>query len=336
MVRFISVKDMRELIKEEGLEDFFRQVLNFLEDDFVKWKIFRPKARIAEGLGEGTIELMPISDLRYYTFKYVTGYPKNLRWGKQTVTAFGVLADIFSGYPLLLSEMTLLTAIRTAVVAAISAKYLACRSSRSFGIIGTGAQSEFQVLAHYFFCGITDVYYYDKDERAMEKFARNLSAFDLRLHPLSSAEAVCKNSEIITTTTAVYAQQSVIKKEWIKEGTHINAVGGDAPNKTELDPALLESSKVVVEYLPQSQVEGEIQRADSSVVYAELWEIISYEKAGRTSREEVTLFDSVGFAIEDFSVLRLVHQLAEKRGLGQKLDLIANPCDPKDLFSLLI
>ncbi|NOQ35746.1 MAG: hypothetical protein GQ569_07605 [Methylococcaceae bacterium] len=121
----------------------------------------------------------------------------------------------------------------------------------------------------------------------------------------------------------------------IAQGTHIHAIGGDCPNKTELDIMLLKQAKVVVEYLPQSLIEGEIQQCSENNVYAELWELVSNKKLGRVNAQELTVFDSVGFALEDFSILRVVYTLAEDYQLGADLTLIPELDDPKNLYGLI-
>ncbi len=112
-------------------------------------------------------------------------------------------------------------------------------------------------------------------------------------------------------------------------------MGGDCPGKTELDVSLLQQSKIVVEYVPQSLIEGESQQCPSDSVYAELWELVCEKKPGRLNAQEITLFDSVGFALEDFSILRVVYALAEDCQLGMDLALIPKLDDPKNLYALI-
>jgi len=131
----------------------------------------------------------------------------------------------------------------------------------------------------------------------------------------------------------------VILDRWINPGMHINGLGGDCPGKTELELSLLFRSKIVVEYTPQSLIEGEIQRLSpdqaTKLVYGELWELITGKKVGREDENEITVFDSVGFALEDHAVLRLVYDLANKYNFGQNLDLTPQLSDPKNLISVL-
>ncbi len=117
---------------------------------------------------------MPTSDGERYGFKYVNGHPKNMREGYQTVTAFGVLTDVSNGYPTLLTEMTILTALRTVATSARAAKYLAPKGAKTMAIIGNGAQCEFQALAFQEIIGIDTLRLYDIDPEATAKAAKNL------------------------------------------------------------------------------------------------------------------------------------------------------------------
>lgn len=335
MIRFLQAEDIAALIQTVSLKSFFLALIEQLKKDFRRWEEFAKSARFAAHFPKGVIELMPISDKERYSFKYVNGHPLNPQRGKQTVIAFGVLAEAESGYPLLFSEMTLLTALRTAATSALASFYLAPKGISSCGIIGTGAQSEFQVLAHAFSLGIEDVFYFDIDPKAMDKFEKNLAPFSLRLHRMKSGHEVAEKTDLVTTATAAKGRATILSSDWIRPGVHINGIGGDCPGKTELDGALLDKAKIVVEYFPQTEEEGEIQGRGRSVVYAELYELVSGKRPGRVFASEITLFDSVGFALEDYSALSLVHALAEKHGIGEQIPLFPEPQDPKDLFSSL-
>ncbi|OGT65792.1 MAG: ornithine cyclodeaminase [Gammaproteobacteria bacterium RIFCSPHIGHO2_12_FULL_45_9] len=337
-MRVVTVDDIRQLIRKVTLKTFFLRLADRLSQDFARWLEFQKNARLAAYVEGGVLELMPILDHDYFSYKYVNGHPLNPLINRQTVVAMGMLADVATGYPVLVSEMTILTALRTAAISAVASKHLARKNSRHFGIIGTGAQSEFQVAAHAALFPLETVYYYDLDAAAMEKFARNMEKIPYlkaRCVPCENGEAVLLQSDIITTATARKMQAHVLSKDAVPAGIHINGIGGDSPGKTELDPAILESAKVVVEFWDQTQHEGEMQQLGGILPYAELWEMITGKKPGRVSDEEVTVFDSVGFALEDYSVLRLVHQLANEFHVGHQLDLIPEPPHPKDLFAVL-
>ena len=176
-VPFVSVENMMALVHRIGIDTFLRELADYLEADFKRWPEFDKTPRIAAHSAEGVIELMPTSDSSLYGFKYVNGHPKNMKEGLQTVTAFGMLADVSSGYPTLLSEMTILTALRTAATSAMAARHLAPANSRTMAIIGNGAQSEFQAIAFRELVGIRALRLYDIDRAASEKCAqRSLSS----------------------------------------------------------------------------------------------------------------------------------------------------------------
>lgn len=336
MVNVLSVSDIQKLIAKVGVKPFFRELIATLESDFARWHAFQKSPRHVTHVPNGVMELMPAADEQYYTYKFVNGHAENPTRHKQTVVALGMLAEIECGYPLMVSEMTLLTAFRTAAVSAMAAKYLARKNSKVLGIIGTGAQSEFQIMALSSVFDIETVKYFDIDANAMDKFRENLSSQSFQLIPCDSVDATVNGVDIITTATASRKHAQLLHHDNIHEGLHINSIGGDSPGKTELHADILNRTKIVVEYLPQSILEGEIQQfGDVSSVYAELWEVVSKGKKGRESDHEITLFDSVGFAIEDYSTLRCVYQFASLHQLGMACDLIPNVKDPKDLYGVL-
>ncbi|WP_120499815.1 ornithine cyclodeaminase [Roseovarius sp. EL26] len=335
LVPFVSVDDMMKLVHHIGIEPMLTGIAEYIEADFRRWELFDKTPRIASHSKEGVIELMPTSDGEVYGFKYVNGHPKNTKDGLQTVTAFGLLADVNTGYPVLLTEMTVLTALRTAATSAMVAKYLAPKGSTTMAMIGNGAQSEFQSLAMKAICGIDSVRLYDIDPAATDKAARNLAGMGLNVVKCTSAEASMEGAQIITTCTADKQCATILTDNMIGSGVHINAIGGDCPGKTELAPAILHRSDIFVEFPEQTRIEGEIQQMADDHPVTEMWEVISGKTQGRTSAEQITLFDSVGFAIEDFSALRYVRDHIKGTGLFIDLDLLADPDDPRDLFGMV-
>ena len=334
MTQFIGISEMGRLVRATGTARFLTRLADYIRTDFSRWAEFEKSARVASHSKVGVIELMPTSDGRLYSFKYVNGHPGNPRTGKLTVTAFGVLADVETGYPQLISEMTLLTALRTAAMSAVAAKALARPDSKVLALLGAGAQSEFQALAFQALVGIEEIRVYDPDVRAVEKFMANAAGFGLRLIRMPSAEVAVRGADIVTVCTAVKGRATVIDAAMLSPGTHVNAIGGDCPGKTELHADVLDAARVFVEFAPQTRVEGEIQQAPPDYPVTELWEVLTGKKAGRTNATEITVFDSVGFAIEDFSALRLVHDLTA--GAGRSLDLIPDMADPKNLYGELV
>jgi ornithine cyclodeaminase len=339
MVSYIGTTRLAELIARVGAARFIEELAAEIEADYRRWSEFEKSARLASHSEVGVIELMPTSDGKLYSFKYVNGHPKNTARGLLTVTAFGVLADVATGYPLLLSEMTYVTALRTAAMSAVAARQLARPSSRVMAIVGNGAQSEFQAIAFHHLAGVRELRLFDTDGAATAKLVRNLTRLQLPgLHLVraaSTAEAV-RDADIVTTVTADKRNATILTPDMIEPGMHLNAVGGDCPGKTELHADILRRSdaRIVVEFEPQARIEGEIQQLGGGGEVAELADVLLGRKAGRLDESEVTIFDSVGFALNDFSSLRYLHRLnAEQPDGGQSIDLIPNPEDPKDLFA---
>jgi ornithine cyclodeaminase len=335
LVPFVSVDHMMGLVHYIGLETILRDLADEIESDFKRWEEFDKTPRVASHSDVGVIELMPAADRENYGFKYVNGHPKNTKEGLQTVTAFGLLADVATGYPVLLTEMTMLTALRTAAMSALAAKHLAPKGATTMAMIGNGAQSEFQCIAFKAICGITDVRLYDKDPNATAKCARNLAASGLNVTACTSAEAAIEGAQILTTCTADKQYATILSDNMVGPGVHINAIGGDCPGKTELAAAILHRSSIFVEYPPQTRIEGEIQQLDADHPVTELWKVMTGTEVGRTSADQITLFDSVGFAIEDFSALRYVHRAIAGTPFYTNLDMLADPDDPRDLFGML-
>ena len=341
MVEYIGIEGIQRIVGRMGPAAFIEGLAAEIEADYRRWGDFDKSARHAIHSPVGVIELMPTSDGQMYSFKYVNGHPKNTALGLLTVTAFGVLADVETGYPLLLSELTVTTALRTAAMSALAAKWMARPDSRVMALIGNGAQSEFQAIAFHHMLGITQFRLYDVDSQAMEKLARNLHALGLpgvQVTSCRSAAEAVQGADIVTTVTADKRNAVILTPEMIAPGMHLNAVGGDCPGKTELHADILHRSdaRVIVEYEPQSRIEGEIQQMPADFAVTEFAQVLSGAAPGRASAAEVTIFDSVGFALEDYSALRYLHRLQREDAQGcQQIDLIPEVDDPKNLFGLL-
>jgi ornithine cyclodeaminase len=341
MVDFIGIERVRELVGRLGAARFIEELAGEIETDYLRWREFDKSARHATHSSVGVIELMPASDGQLYAFKYVNGHPKNTSVGLLTVTAFGVLSDVVTGYPLLLSELTLTTALRTAATSALAARRMARPDSRVMALIGNGSQSEFQAIGFHHMLGIRELRLFDTDPAATDKLERNLKA--LRLSGLNvvrcaSTAAAVQGADIVTTVTADKRNAVILAPNMIVPGMHLNAVGGDCPGKTELHPDILRRPdvRVVVEFEPQSRIEGEIQQMESDFTVAELTDVLAGRRPGRVGDREVTVFDSVGFALEDFASLRYLRRIhQEMRGSQQQIDLVPDLENPKDLFGLL-
>ncbi|MFT4699708.1 MAG: ornithine cyclodeaminase [Yoonia sp.] len=336
LVPFVSVANMMRLVHHVGLETFLTELAAEIEADFKRWPIFDKAPRVPSHSDVGVIELMPTSDGELYGFKYVNGHPKNMKEGLQTVTGFGLLADVNTGYPVLFSEMTVLTALRTAATSAMATKHLARPRSKTLAMIGNGAQSEFQTLALKAVCGINTVRLYDIDPVATDKCAANLAGRGITIVKCKSPEEAIEGADVITTATADKEMQTILTDNMVGNGVHINAIGGDCPGKTELHKDIVARASMFVEFPEQTRIEGELQQMPLDHPYTELWEVITGAAQGRKSETEITLFDGVGFAIEDFAALRYVHQKIKGTLFFEDLDMVADPDDPRDLFGMVI
>src|ERR1700729_4267461 len=232
MVNYIGTARLRALVARQGVAQFMEALAGEIESDYRRWGEFDKSARHACHSPHGVIELMPTSDGRLYSFKYVNGHPKNTAAGLLTVTAFGVLADVETGYPLLLSELTLTTALRTAATSALAAQRMARPESCVMALIGNGAQSEFQTIAFHHLLGIRELRLFDTDVQATAKLERNLERLQLKdlqvIRCGSTAQAVA-GADIVTTVTADKCNATILTAELIVPGMHMNAGGGDCP-----------------------------------------------------------------------------------------------------------
>jgi ornithine cyclodeaminase len=336
---FLSASDAARLVARVGVVACLRQMVQALEADFARWNDFDKSARTAAHSAHGVIELMPVADAHDYAFKYVNGHPVNTQHGLPTVMAFGALADVATGAPRFVSELTLTTALRTAATSAMVARRLARPDSRCMALIGNGAQSEFQALAFLDLLGVRTLRLFDVDPAASAKLQRNLAPwldqYGAEAVTVDSVQAAVQGADIVTTVTADKRNAVVLDARALAPGMHLNAVGGDCPGKTELAAEVLRRSSVFVEYEPQTRREGELQQMPADFAVTEFWRVLTGQAPGRVSPAQITLFDSVGFALEDYSALRTMQALGRQAGLLSAIELVPTLADPKDLFALL-
>lgn len=335
-VFFLGVEGVSRWLRTAGAEPVLAGLTDHLAGDFRRWESFTRIPRLAEHHAQGVIELMPTSDGERFAFKYVNGHPVNPSRGLQTVAAFGVLADVATGYPLLVAEMTLLTALRTAATSALAARLLARSDCATGAFLGVGAQAEFQALALRNATGVSRLRVHDPDPHAVAKLVRNLEPYGFAVEVCSTAEQATREADLVTTCTAAKRHAEVLSLPMVKPGVHVNALGGDCPGKTELTVDLLRAATVFVEHEPQTRVEGDVQQLEPTFEVTELWRVVRAEAPGRTSDDEITVLDSVGFAVEDFSVLSHVWDAVAGTDLVHEIDLVTSPDDPKDLFGAYV
>jgi len=337
---FLGSQDVINIIRQLGMRDCLVPMTDMIRQDFLRWNDFDKSARLAMHSSKGVIELMPIADATHFSFKYVNGHPANPAVGLPTVMAMGVLADVDTGFVRLISELTLTTALRTAATSALAARALARPGSQCMALIGNGAQAEFQALAFYYAMGVRRLRLFDTDRNASERLEHNLRAAGmdparLDIDICQSAAQALQGADIVTTATADKSRARVFDAALIQPGMHLNAVGGDCPGKTEMDAAMLQRGRVFVEFEPQTRMEGEIQQMPADFAVTALADVLSDKAPGRLSADDVTIFDSVGFALEDFSALRFLYEQARQLGVGMPVSIMPTLTDPRDLFGCL-
>ncbi|MCK5661863.1 MAG: ornithine cyclodeaminase, partial [Thiotrichaceae bacterium] len=212
-MKILTIGDIQNLIHKAGLTYLFQRFTKAMESDFLRWNEFNLSPRHVTHFAHGVIELMPCSDMQFYSFKYVNGHPGNPAKSRLSVVALGQLSEVSTGYPLMISEMTLLTALRTAVTSVLAAKYLAHRNASKLAIIGTGAQAEFQVMGFASLFPVEEVRFYDVDDLAMKKFENNLAGESFKLIACKNTNEAVSSAEIVVTATAKKQRQCLFKFE---------------------------------------------------------------------------------------------------------------------------
>ena len=282
----------------------------------------RMPAKTYLSLERGDFRAMPAALPGSAGVKWVNVHPQNRFHGLPSIMGILIYSDPETGYPLAIMDATEITAYRTGAAAAIASKYLARSDSHSVGIMGAGFQAHTQILAHAELFNSISTNAFDVSEAAVDKLISSLSQFSIR--SCSVQEAVA--SDIVCTLTP--SLSPIIKREWVKPGTHINAVGADAPGKQELDPWILQEAIVVVDDLEQASGSGEInvpvQRGTYSIneVYGTLAELVAGKKRGRANNKDITVFDSTGIAVEDIAVAELLFKKAQQTGGYPSIDLV--------------
>ena len=222
----LSASAMLQLVQRHGLSATIAGAAGRIAADFCRWADFDTSARVACHARHGVVELMPIADAAQLSFEYVNGHPGNPLLGLPTVMAFGVLADMATGTPHLLAELTLATAIRTAATSALVARRLARPGSRGMALIGNGAQAEFQAIAFRDLVGTTTLRLFDTAPRATAKLVANLSGSGLVLQVCTSTTDAVQGADIVTTVTADKTNATILAPGMLQPGLHIDAGGG--------------------------------------------------------------------------------------------------------------
>ncbi|WP_455364836.1 alanine dehydrogenase [[Eubacterium] cellulosolvens] len=296
--------------------------------------------------GEGKVEMPPKTYLYYKKYsgdlrvmpsymvkseksgvKVVNSHANNPRTKNlPTVMAVIILIDPSTGSPLAIMDGTLITAWRTGAAAGVAVKYLARKESRVLGLVGAGRQAQSQLEAITEVMDLVEVKVCDHQRDVVDRFiANNKKLFDLNFTSTKSDQECVEGADIVSSQTP--SRSFIIKDDWVRQGTHINAIGADAPGKQEIDPALLNRAKVLVDDWEQACHSGEVNVPLSQgifrkeQIYGELSEVVCNLKVGRESDSEITVFDSTGLSIQDVATASLIYEKAKKMNVGKWLTL---------------
>ena len=255
--------------------------------------------------------------------KIVNVHPDNPKSGLPTVMALVILNSTETGAPLAIMDGTYLTDMRTGAAGGVAVKHLARRNSKTVGFVGTGNQARTQLLAISEIIDIHEIKATSTSEKQTLAFKDDMELItECEITAKKTIKEVCDCDILVTTTPS---RGPIVMDEWILEGTHINAIGADAPGKEELDPRILKRARVVVDDIAQASHSGEINvplsmgLISENDIFCELGEVITGRKKARTSDSDITVFDSTGLAIQDVATANMVYQKALKENMGIRL-----------------
>jgi alanine dehydrogenase len=287
--------------------------------------IMPPKSYVELPRFNGDFRAMPASVGDAAGLKWVNVHPDNPSSnGLPTVMGVMIYSDPRTGFPLALLDGTTLTRFRTGAAAAVATRELAPPDARSLGLIGAGVQAHTQLRAIATVREIEEVVIHDVDEERARTCAEEESGDGRRVRVGTAEEAA--GCAILSTVTPV--RDPIVRRAWLRPGTHVNAIGADAEGKQELESAVVEEARVVIDDWEQCSHSGEINvpvsegRIARGDIHGTLGAIVAGELEGR-SAEEITVFDSTGLAIQDVATARLVYETGRERGRGAEFELVA-------------
>lgn len=322
----LTQKEIQKILPLSQIKKVINVVEKAFSDYAQKKAEMPPKVYLNFKEFDGDLRVMPSWSraLLMAATKLVNVHPKNPSKNLPTVMAVIVLHDPKTGIPLAIMDGTWITALRTGAASAVATKYLAQKEAKTLGVIGAGFQSITQIMAISRVKKLKEISVYDIRKEAVEKLAKNLAKEKIKIKK-GGLKEVCQKEILVTVTPA---REPVVKKEWILPGTHINAIGADAEGKEELDPEILKRAKIFVDNWEQASHSGEINVPlkkgiiKKENISGEIGEVVSGRKEGRKGKEEITIFDSTGLAIQDLYTANLVYKLAKRKKLGKVIKII--------------
>ncbi|MFQ5952084.1 MAG: alanine dehydrogenase [Candidatus Omnitrophota bacterium] len=275
----------------------------------------------------GDFRAMPahVDGFKMSGIKWVNVHLENKKKGLPTVMAIMILSNPATGFPLCVMNATYATALRTGAAGGIAAKYLARRGSKKVALVGCGVQARAQLAALNEVLNVKEISVWGCRAAEIRKFIRGIEKKKkCKVKFARTIEECVRGSDVIVTTTP--SRKPLVKLEWVKEGAHINAIGADARGKQELDPRILKKGKVVVDAWEQASHSGEInvplkkKQLSKKDVCANIGEIVAGKKKGRRKKEDITIFDSTGLAVQDIAIADLVYRKARRLNKGKFIE----------------
>ena len=308
---FVSDGDIVKLLAMEETIDIVEQAFK----EYAKGNVMMPpRSTIMVPRYNGSISFMPsyLTGLDAQATKIISIYPDNKAKGLPTTAAWLVVNDPKTGMVKAFMDATYLTAMRTGAITGVAAKYLAPEDASTVAIFGAGVQGRTQTWAACTVRDIEKVCVFDVYPEARLRFAEEMTKrLGVDVVPASSGEEACRDADIVLTATT--SSKPVISRKWLKDRVHVSAIGAFYPDWRELDTATVAESKLVIDDREGIMLEaGDILipikegAITESHIYAELKELVSGRKKGRTPKDGITVFKSVGIAIQDSSVANLV------------------------------
>ncbi len=284
--------------------------------------VMPPKVYLPLEAYEGDFRAMPSAVDGCAGLKWVNAHPRNPeRFGLPTVMGLYILSDPETALPLAVMDATLLTAARTGAAAAVASRFLARRDARTIGFVGCGVQARYLLEAHRVVYPDLVPKMFDVDAEAARGFASKVGGKLVPVQEAASCDIVC---------TATPSRRPIVQREWVVPGSHINAMGADAPGKQELEGRILADARVFIDDFEQATESGEINvplhngELEVAALAGTLGQVVAGLKAGRVHDDDVTVFDSTGLAIQDLALARLIHRAARERGLGLEVDFVGD------------
>jgi alanine dehydrogenase len=288
-----------------------------------------PKMYLYYEKNNGDLRVMPsyIPSLDISGVKVVNVHPNNPKKYKlPSVMATILLVNPANGYPIGVLDGTWITMMRTGAASGVASKYLARPNAKVLALVGAGAQAETQLEAILKVRKIKTVKLYDIVRQISERFVKKYKHLKLDFKICNTVKECVEDADIICTVTPV--RKPIVKAAWVKKGAHINAMGADAPGKEELEPALVKRAKIIIDDWDQASHSGEINVPlakgiiSKKDIFAEIGDVVTGKKKGRTSSNDITIFDSTGLGVQDLTTANFVYNIAKKKKLGTWFQMI--------------